>query len=144
MDNELQSLLEGIETASELSPYEEGIVGDVAKLAGNAVKNAATNVKNAVGNKVKQIGSNIQKSVATAQANLQNKQNVKNQQQVSTEADQKLQDFAMKVSKLLTQGANGDLQKTADKSQKNANDAKAAAKQAQKESDDAKAEGAQV
>lgn len=56
MNEELTNLLEGIETANKLEPYEEdfmGIAGTAKagwKAAGNALVNAWTNTKNAASN----------------------------------------------------------------------------------------------
>lgn len=113
MNEELTNLLEGIETANKLEPYEEDFMGIAGaakagwKAAGNALANAWTNTKNAA--------SNLNQSLNAKAQNANAKGDFAQQQK---ELDQQVQAFANKLSGLLTNNASGNQQKKADKANK--------------------------
>ena len=131
MDKELQSLLEGIETANNLQSYEEDFMGIGgafkvgAKAVGNAAKNAWTNTKNAA--------SNLNQSLNAKAQNANAKGDFVQQQK---ELDQQLQTFANNLSGLLTKNASGSQQKNADKQADKASKANSALNKAKKNTQD--------
>lgn len=102
MEKELQSLLEGIETANNLQPYEEdfmGIAGGFkagAKALGRAAKNAFTNTLNAAGNLNQSLNAKAQNANAKGDFVQQQK-----------ELDQQVQALANNIAKFLTGSASG-------------------------------------
>lgn len=109
MDKELQSLLEGINTANQLQPVEEGVVDGVRNFAAG-VKNAFTGIGNGQG-----VKANFKAGAAESQANddvkksdkraaKANKQTEQDAQAAQQKADTELKSNA---SKLKTCKLNG-------------------------------------
>lgn len=106
MNEELTSLLEGIQTADKLE--EAGIISGLANVAGNAIAGAAKNVGHA-------IKAGVQGAYNSAKAGIQNVNNNIQQKQAGKDLDNKLENLANSLSSLLTDTAAGDKQKDADK-----------------------------
>lgn len=73
MNEELTSLLEGIETANNIKKYDEGL-GDLVHKAGNAIKNVFGTKAGAAQRAQADAQQNLQNAQTSQQANLMNAQ----------------------------------------------------------------------
>lgn len=131
MNEELTNLLEGIETANKLE--EASALGNLVKSAGLA---AAKNIGHTFVSGAKNISNTVRAGVQNAANNIQQKQAYK-------DLDNKLENLANALSKIMTQSAAGDdkevvedAQKTADKANAKADNAQAKANKTQQKIED--------
>lgn len=99
--------VDAIDFANNLHPYEED-GSTLWNLAKNTAMSVGKNVAHAFKKGWQDVGN-------TARAGLQNAANNIQQKQASKDLDNKLENLANSLSKLLTNTAVGDLQKDADK-----------------------------